>query len=237
MAFFKTFAAVLLSCSFLLPAALAAAPSYLSQRQAAERARETFLMKGTDGGSYRIYVVGENEEFLGGKYFWTKNEQEQNYKGNYSLYMARMGSKEMALRQPVELHHNRPIIVNPVDPSRNGFYVAKGIRRQPDILVLTQRESGGGGFGAETYFIRNGQLQQLWYLRPNGQIGKKVFIGFKKLHYQNDGTFAVPTWTNRKPGGHFIIVYRLNVSRMLLEQIRVEKVLPTRGNTHLRTDV
>ncbi|MCI6285784.1 hypothetical protein [Acidaminococcus fermentans] len=227
MTFFKIFAAVLLSCCSLLPHAWAA-PDYLPQRQAAERARETFLMKGVDGGSYRVYVVGEGEELLGKKYLWAKNDQERNYKGNYSLYMARLGSKEMALRQPVELYHNRPVIVNPVDPSWNGFYVAKGIKGQPDILVLTQRESGGGGFRAETYFIRNGQLQQLWYLSPKGYIQKSKVIGFKKLRYRDDGTFALPTWTNRKPGGKIIIIYRLDVSRMLLEQIRVEKVLPIR---------
>lgn len=219
----KIFLPFCLAFSFCLPLAQAYLPPQLGVQEAMQKARVSLAMKSVEGTLYDVYLVSDDEQYLGGKYFWAKDPYESNYQGHYSAYLTPSGQSGTAEKQAVDFSTQRrngtrsTLVISGYGGNRNGFYVAQGKGGLPDILVLTQRMTGGGRFLTTAYVIKEGSLQPLRYMNQDRHIKKGHSAGFKKLHYLDDGTFAVPWWSNARPGGgRFITVYMLDVKDLLL---------------------
>lgn len=225
----KLFLPFCLAFSFCLPLAQAYLPPQFSTQEAMQKARVSLAMKSVEGTLYDLYLISDDEQYLGGHYFWAKDPYESNYQGHYTAYLAPSGNNVPAQQQAVDFSTQRrngtrsTLVISGSGGNRNGFYVAPGKAGMPDILILTQRMTGGGSFLTTAYLIKEGSLQPLRYMNKNRYITKGHSAGFKKLHYLDDGTFAVPWWSNARPGGgRFITVYMLDVKdRLLVEAYRM----------------
>ena len=219
----KRFIVTAILTGAMMTSVLAAPPKSLTESQVASYARVALVMSSVEGNSYDLYVASDDDHLMTQKYMWKSHDDEENWVGHYYLYLKPVNSKEKAVRQNVRLynenfprHKNQTMILDRNYPNYNGFYLAKGKAGLPDILIRTERVTGGGGFATQAYVIKDGKLNQLKYLDENKNVFYTRIAGSKPFYYLDDGTFAVPWWTNIKPGGSFITVYMLDSNNLTL---------------------
>ncbi len=202
------------------------------------RARVIFHMESIEGIPYDVYIVGENEELVDKNWLWRQRDKnEEIWCGAYYAYIKPQGETELVL-QSVYLFdewiypecnpeaRKKWQRINIQYPNCDGFYTVKGIEaNQPDILVCTRRLTGGGAFGVRLFIIKDDVLQLVRFMKENENIIDSHIAGFNFLEYAEDGTLAVPWWTNAKPNaGVYTTFYDLDVDDLILSPVSTIKV-------------
>ena len=212
--------------------AFAFLPGSVSTEEASSRARVTFLMNSVENMPYNVYIVGENEKLLGSNWGWRQqNVHEEIWAGKYYAYINESNGS-VAARQPVSLFREEtyasnnnswpPQRINVHYPNYDGFYVVKGKMGQPDILVCTSRETGGGYFSARVFVIKDGFMKLVRFMDQEQSTKETIMIGFDRIYYLDDGTLAVPWWTNAGRGsfgggaGKYTTVYMMDIGNLIL---------------------
>lgn len=207
----------------------------LSDDTAASKARVSFLMSSVNGIPHNVYIVGEHEKLLGSDWTWRQyNTYEEIWTGTYYAYLDKPGDSLAALQSvylfSVRTYQNANPSwpaqrINVYYPNYDGFYIVKGKAGQPDILVCTSRDTGGGSFTAKTFIIKNGKLQLLRFMNKEHKINESHNIGFDRLYYLDDGTLAVPWWTNDPVmHGRYTTVYMLDIDNLILISSYTNKI-------------
>ena len=203
---------------------LAQPPNILSNETTSARARVSFLMSSVENIPHNLYIVGINERRLDDRWPWRQfDKHEEIWTGKYYAYVNRPGDSKSVL-QTVPLFNSKTYqTTNPSQrinvhyPNYDGFYLVKGKAGQPDILVCTIRQTGGGSFSARTFIIKNGKLQLMRFMGEEQKIRDSHIIGFERLYYLPDGTLAVPWWTNSpEMHGRYTTVYMIDVDNLIL---------------------
>lgn len=200
-----------------------AAPNVLTYSMASERSRAAYLMNGTDGKLYNIYIVGENENFYG-RAMWRKTDYDQLYSADaYWAYVSESGDS-VAMFQSVNLfgkkYADQKEYMNLTDPTyMSGVFVIPGTEGQPDVLVTAKQMTGGGFVDYRCFVIKNGELRQMKFMSDNKKTRLAV-IGIHSEPYEvEDGTLAFPWFRQRQmdtPGGHFVSVYMPDFTNLIL---------------------
>ena len=207
-----------------------AAASVITESAAMEKSRVSYLMNGTDGKMYNLYIVGENEKFCGGKMpGWKRTDYDQVYSAtSYWAYISEMNDSN-AILQNVDLFGkkspNHPEYINRTDPTyMAGVYVIKGVQGQPDILV-SARQSSASYVDYRFFAIKNGILRPMKFMSSSSQETRLVLLGTHSEPYEKeDGTLAFP-WFRRGaisedgrkiPGGNFVSVYMPDFTNLIL---------------------
>lgn len=206
-----------------------AAPSVIGESEAIEKSRISYLMTGTDGKMYNLYIIGENEKFYGAKNTWKKTDYDQVYSANsYWAYISEMNDSN-AILQDVNLFgkrsSNHPEYINRTNPSyMGGIYVIKGVQGNPDILISACQPT----YSFVTYrifVIKDGALHAMRAVNDISQETMTSLVGIHRKPYGlDDGTFAFPwfrrgTWRQdgtKVPGGNFTSVYMADFTNLLL---------------------
>ena len=207
-------------------------PGSMSTEEASNRARVAFLMNSAENMPYNVYIVGENEKLLGSDWTWRQqNVHEEIWAGKYYAYVSESNGS-VAARQPVSLFQEEthasnnnswpPQRINVHYPNHDGFYVVKGKAGQPDILICTIRVTGGGIFLARAFVIKDGSLKLLRFMNQEQSMRETHRISFDRIYYLDDGTLAVPWWTNAGNGpfgrgaGKYTTVYMMDIGNLIL---------------------
>ena len=192
---------------------------------AAEKARYSYMMTGTDGKLYNLYIIGDNEQFIGvGNSTWYRTKYDQVYAGYpYRAYISRItgGVAEIQYNQLFGNLRNKAEgePVNLSDPTyRGGVCLIKGVDGQPDML-MTAHQVGATFVDYRFFVIKNGELRPMKFLFKNGKTAL-AFDGHHVLPYElDDGTVAVP-WFRRKTmeakGGVFVTVFMPDYTNLVL---------------------
>lgn len=185
-----------------------AAPETLSDEYATNKSRLSWVARGTDGEMYNIYIIGENEKFMGGRdapWKATDNDQAFGTKTGYHAYISKLGDMT-ALLQSLNLFGESPrvdgyYVVNLTDPSwQGGAFLIKGKNGQPDILA-TAKQMYYSFVDYRFFVIKNGVLRPMKFM-SDSQRTRIQIIGDHELPYAvEDGTLAVP-WFERGKGVH-----------------------------------
>jgi hypothetical protein len=190
---------------------------------AAEKARYSYMMTGTDGKLYNLYIIGDNEQFIGSsKAPWVHDRWDQLYLADrYIAYISENGGS--AILQYNNLFGSRKDsrgeYANLSAPTYSGgVSLIKGVDGQPDILV-TAEQLAASLVDYRLFVIKNGELKQMKFLYKSGKT-RLEFIGDHKLPYElDDGTIAMP-WFRRKTmeakGGVFITIFMPDYTNMVL---------------------
>lgn len=206
-----------------------AAPSVISESAATEKSRVSYLMNGTDGKMYHLYIVGEGEKFYGSKATWKQTDYDQLYCAvSYWAYISDMNDSN-AILQDVNLFgkksSNHPEYINRTDPTYvGGIYIMKGVQGQPDILVSAS-QSSASYVDYRFFVIQNGNLRPMKFMSDTSQETRTATMGTHRKPYEKeDGTVACP-WFRRKdmvrdgtpiPGGNFVSVYMPDFTNLIL---------------------
>lgn len=193
---------------------------------AAQQSRLSFLMHGTDGVAYNVYIIGDGESYAGRSAPWSYNAGDLIYKAKaYYAYISKV-NEDSAVMQSVELfganttgHYE---YINPIKPSHTGgIYLIKGVNNQPDILVSAMQMTGGGFVDYRYFAVKDGHLQQM-KLMSSEQSTRLVSMGrINSMPYAvADGTIAVPWFRQRQGGitdfGNFTSVYMPDYQNLIL---------------------
>ena len=207
-----------------------AAASVITESAAMEKSRVSYLMNGTDGKMYNLYIVGENEKFCGGKMpGWKRTDYDQVYSAtSYWAYISEMNDSN-AILQNVNLFgkksSNYPEYINRTDPTyMGGVYIIKGVQGQPDILV-TACQTSASFVTYRVFAIKNGVLYPMKVINDTNQETMTNLVGIHRKPYgMDDGTYAFP-WFRRGmwkqdgtkiPGGNFTSVYMADFTNLML---------------------
>lgn len=221
---FKLLACLLLLLGAALSPALAAS-TVMPDVMAAEKARYSYMMTGTDGKLYNLYIIGDNEQFIGGgKAPWVHDRWDQLYLADrYSAYISENGGS--AILQYNNLFgsrkNSRGGYANLSAPTwSGGVSLIKGVDGQPDILV-TAEQMAFSFVDYRLFVIQNGELKQMKFLYKSGKT-RLDFIGRHKLPYElDDATIAMP-WFRQghlAPGlksGIFVTVFMPDYTNLVL---------------------
>lgn len=206
-----------------------AAPYIVAESTATEKSRVSYLLKGTDGKMYNLYIIGENEKFYGSNAPWRKTENDQIFGAtSYWAYISGLNESN-AILQDINLFGKKtpgfPEYINRTDPTyTGGTYVIKGMQGQPDILVSAKQPTGS----AVTYrffIIKNGTLCPMKIIDDTNQETMTNLVGIRRVPYRkDDGTYAIP-WFRRGgftrngakiPSANFMSVYMADFTNSLL---------------------
>lgn len=197
-----------------------------SDSSIAERATLSYLMYGTDGTAYNLYIVGEGEKFAGASAVWTRTPHDSIYMArSYDVYISGMGDS-IPKYQSVKLFGDtkgRSEYMNLTDPTyTSGCYLIRGKNGQPDMLVSAYQMTGGGFVDYRFFVIKDGIFKQMQLMSDN-QRTRLVTIGTHKKPYElDDGTVAIPWFRQRtmEPGGgnfgNYISVYMPDYTNLIL---------------------
>ncbi|MCF2601929.1 hypothetical protein I6E26_10335 [Anaerovibrio lipolyticus] len=200
----------------------------MTKLQALNAARMHFALKSVEGIVYNVYIISDDEEYIGNKYFWAESQFEENWQGHYHIYIAPQNKPDEIVRQDVALEKNRPyhrstMILNITSPTLNGFYIIKGKQDWPDFLFFKQRACGSSSFSSSTFAIKHGKVQEIEYQNVDGEIFTPN-NGRKSPYYTAEGDIAFPWWTNAlETRGSYITVYRFDKTKMLLQALYTVK--------------
>ncbi len=195
----------------------------VSDSSIAERAALSYLMYGTDGTAYNLYIVGDGEKFARSSAAWKRTPDDRIYTAkSYDVYISGTGDS-IPKYQPVKLFGDTkgsPEYMNLTDPTyTSGCYLIKGKNSQPDILVSALQMTGGGFVDYRFFIIKDGIFKQMQLMSDN-QRTRLVTIGTHKRPYElDDGTVAIP-WFRQAPkeygGGDYISVYMPDYTNLIL---------------------
>lgn len=187
-------------------------PASLTVAEAAAAARQTLAMQSLEQQKYKVYVISDDEKYIGSHYYWAGKEPEKNWQGHYYLYLQAAGSDNVVKQN----FYQYMFVINPAEPDKNGFYVVPGKAGLPDILVHTERLGIDGAYDTTAFLIKDGSLQQLRYINKNGRLMYSHHAGRPRLYYLDDGTFAVPDLYRDHLGvDTFTKVYMLDIQNLL----------------------
>lgn len=191
---------------------LAAPPASLTAAEATAQARQVLSLHSLENQAYTVYVISDDEKFIGSDYIWADRTDEDNWRGHYYLYLQAAASPT-AVQQDI---YEYPVVINPKEPLKNGFYVVPGRQNLPDLLIHTEHLGGRASFDTTAYVIKNGKLQQLRYINQNNRLMYTHHARKQALHYVTDGTFAVPDYYGDHMGIEtFTKVYMLDVKNLI----------------------
>lgn len=192
---------------------------------AMDRARISCIMHDDNGEIYTLYIIGEEEKFIGASPYpgWRKTEHDQVYKAlEYNAYLTAPNTNS-TLIQHVNLFGgdaNQPKRLNLTDPTYlGGVYLIPGIDGQPDILVTAvQRYANDVDY--RFFAIKNGELRPMKLMYKNQTLSAKK-IGTHEIAYGlDDGTIAIPGFRRGIPGkvrsGNFVSVFMPDFTNMIL---------------------
>lgn len=217
---------LLLLCSNF---AYAQAPATMADSVAMGKARVSFVMHDANGDIYNLYIIGENESFVGaGNSSWCATETDQVYEASwYDAYLTGPNSR-IAVIQDVSLfgyskNEQYKQYINLTAPSyRSGVYLIKGVNGQPDILATAMQMTAS--FVDYRFFaIKNGELTPMKLMFSNQRTGTRMVGIHKRAYGLDDGTIAIP-WvrqgmkgmTGGLKSGRFISVFMPDFTNMIL---------------------
>lgn len=202
----------LLAIFTLFACSVDAAPVTLTDEYAADKARLSWVVQGTDGRMYNLYIIGENEKFMGGRNaIWKYSDNDQAF-GTWSGYHAyiSMPGEINTILQSANLfgdsaRNDGYFVVNLTNPSwQGGAFIIKGVNGQPDILV-TAKQMHASFVDYRFFVIKNGILRPMKFVDKRQQTTIEI-TGDHDLPYAvDDGTLAVPWFYRGK--GTYVSVY------------------------------
>lgn len=195
----------------------------LTESVAAQKSRISFLMNGTDGKMYNVFIIGENEHFVTG-YAWKSTPNDQLYKADsYHAYISE-ASDSVSNFQYINLFGNNkgyPEYINRSNPTyTGGVFVIKGEQGQPDILASALQRTGGGFVDYRFFAIKNGTLRPMKVLYKD-QTTTYVLVGtHQKAYALEDGTIASPYFIQNNGRnnrwGNYTAVYMPDFTNLVL---------------------
>ena len=195
-----------------------AAPQTLDRATADSRARQTFELISTEGDSYSVRIIGEDEKLLT-DWFWAKGDK--IWTGNYFAYIARRESSTLTLQDVQVFAQNfnseHPQRVNATLANRDGVHLVTGLNGMPDLLISKIQITGGGVFDVKIFVVKNGRLQQVKFIGDNGKLQDGRDSTARPTVYLADGTISVPWHTNVAPAaGSYDTVYMFDLNNLIL---------------------
>ena len=182
---------------------------------AMNRSKETLLVNSIDGTRYNVFLISDNAKYTE-KYLWEKNWL---YVGDFYVYLARVGDETAFLQKNITPF--RTVDVEGLTP--NGCFVIESKMGMPDILENISRVSGGGGYAASFYAIKDNRLQMIQFMDQNRKIHGGVFAvdthsGEEATGYLDDGTFYMCWSTNANPNvaGIYKTVYMFDCQNLIM---------------------
>lgn len=228
MKLWKVFYAIILAL-FFLPAGheAHAAQAVMPDTMAMEMSRKSFVMHDENGKIYNVYIIGDDEMFVGAKHFtWLSGRDiDQVYKAYpYNAYLSAPGERSAEI-QYVQLFGKkmdttRPDFINVTAPTYiGGVYVIQGEDGQPDMLVTTKQMSVSF-VDYHFFIIKNGELRPMRFMHKDRSL-RMAFIGVHKpARGLDDGTIAIPWFRQGHTGagksGSFITVFMPDFTNMIL---------------------
>lgn len=201
-----------------------AMPNVMSDSLAMEKCRISYVMKGTDGKKYNLYILGDNEQFYGSRSAWHKTDYDQVYSADgYWGYISAINDTE-ALLQSTNLFGKKSNAyleyMNMTDPTyMGGVYLITGESDQPDVLVTAEQMTGGGFISYRCFVIQNGSLTPMRFMGDDKRTHLSVIGTHKKPYGVEDGTIAFP-WRRQKGfnynAGSFVSVYMPDFTNLIL---------------------
>lgn len=211
----------------------ATVPTSIDKSIIASKARLSFLMSSVEKINYDVYIVGYNERTIGSKdWIWAHDPYGIIYAGDYFPYITPTTSNQAPALQYLYLfgseryiadHNNNNTYPNQrISTDGNTYdqiYIAHSNHGEPDILVSTIQAYGGGMTESRCFIIKNGKMQLLRFMNKSQEIRECFYTNIKHIYYLNDGTVAVPWWTNagEHRGGHLSVYMLDTVNNILIE--------------------
>lgn len=189
-------------------------------------ARLSYVMHDAKGEIYNLYIIGDNERFVGARNTtWRNTENDQIYEAApYHVYVTGPNS-DTAIVQDVDIFGDRDKAnsterLNLTNPTyQSGIYLIKGVNGQPDILVSATQMSAS--FVDYRFFaIKNGKLRAMKLMFGDQRTSTKMSGIHTPAYGLDDGTIAIPWFQSRIPGqvkaGRFISVFMPDFTNMIL---------------------
>lgn len=202
----------------------------MSEEMAIQKSRVSYLMNGTDGKMYNVYIVGDNESYDREFSTWKKTPDDRVYKATtYGAYVCD-SDDTVSMLQSVQLFGEHKtaggyVYMNLTNPSYvGGIYLIKGVNGEPDILVSAAQLYGSGAVDYRCFVIKNGSLKQLKFMDENQSFHFDVVGTHQKPYTLDDGTIAFP-WFRRTSltsdgrkiqGGSFTSVFMPDFTNLIL---------------------
>lgn len=138
---------IVLVVIILTSTVFAAIPAKMNIENANERSQETLLIHSVEGTAYNLFLISDNAKY-NSRYL---SEKSGIYVGDYYVYLARVGDDTAVLQSGI-----RPFpTLDRTGNTPNGCYVISSQTGMPDILENLFRATGGGGYAATFYAIKD----------------------------------------------------------------------------------
>lgn len=205
---------IVLVVIILTSTVFAAIPAKMNIENANERSQETLLIHSVEGTAYNLFLISDNAKY-NSRYL---SEKSGIYVGDYYVYLARVGDDTAVLQTGI-----RPFpTLDRTGNTPNGCYVISSQTGMPDILENLFRATGGGGYAATFYAIKDNRLKEIKFMDKD----KRITSGYKAIdlyrekdaaRYLDDGTFYLHTWANAWPNaGTYKTVYMFDTKNLIM---------------------
>ena len=193
------------------------------------RSWETLLVNSVDGTKYELLLLSDNAKYQE-KYL---SETNGLFVGDFYVYLVRLGGDVAFLQK--NIHPFSTLDFDGLTP--NGWKVITSKTGMPDILENITRSSGGGGYSANFYVIKDNRLQKIQFMNQNRKIYRNpISIDNREkesVRYLDDGTFYVHWWTNAWPdAGTYKTVYMFDIKDLIMIEAYTYKKAPRDENYH-----
>lgn len=205
-------------------------PDTMDVQTAMNRSYETLLINSVDGTKYNVFLISDNAKYTE-KYLFEENGI---YAGDFYVYLARVGDETAFLQKHITPF--RTVDTDGLTP--NGCFVITSKTGMPDILENISRSSGGGGYSAWFYVIKDNRLQKIQFMDQNRKIKRGPFSldeyrEREAARYLDDGTFYIHWWTNAWPDvGTYKTVYMFDYKNLIMIKAYTYKKSPHDDDYH-----
>lgn len=205
-------------------------PDTMDVQTAMNRSYETLLINSIDGMQYNVFMISDNAKFTE-NYLWEKNWL---YVGDFYVYLARVGDETAFLQK--DINPFKTVDTDGMTP--NGCFVITSKTGMPDILENISRSSGGGGYKAAFYAIKDNRLHKIQFMdqhrrMESGYFSVDEYREREAARYLDDGTFYIHWWTNAWPNvGTYKAVYMFDYQNLIMIKAYTYKKGPHDDDYH-----
>lgn len=207
-------------CTFLvitlittMATAFAMIPDSMDISTAEQRSYETLLVNSIEGDKYELFLIADNAKYTE-NYLW---EKDPVYVGKFYAYIAKSDDDIAYLQKNIGPF----ITVGKENIHRNGCCIINSSYGMPDIIENISRMSGGGGYYATFYAIKNNKIQKIQFMGKDRTLQRGSSVSFYQedvpVKYLDDGTFYIHWSTNAWPRvGSYKSVYMFDTKNLIM---------------------
>lgn len=208
-------------------------PDSMDVETAKARSQETLLINSIEGTPYYVFIISDNAKYVS-NYLFEKNGI---FAGDFYPYLARVGDDTAFLQKGIGPF---PTLDKDSD-TLDGCFVITSNTGMPDILENISRASGGGGYLARFFAIKDNKIIEIQFMDQHRKIHRKYISMDARekngARYLDDGTFYLHTWTNAWPDmGTYKMVYMFDYKNLIMIRAYGYKKGPHDDDYH-ETDV